>query len=97
MADPAQSEHQAMRKALVMLEDTHPGDAGFEQALVELRTELANHFPHEETSVLPALAEVIKADKMEELGTLYLAIRDSLPTGLQALLPDIPDPEFRPW
>jgi hemerythrin-like domain-containing protein len=97
MADRAQDDHQAMRRALVVLEDTHPGDAAFEQALVDLRAELDAHVPVEENVVLPALAEVIKADKMEELGALYLQIRDSLPTGLQALPADIPDPEFRPW
>jgi hypothetical protein len=97
MADAAQVDHQAMRTALVLLEDTHPGDAGFEKALVDLRADLAAHVPIEENQLLPALAEVIKADKMEELGTLYLQIRESLPTGLQALPPDIPDPEFRPW
>lgn len=97
MADKAQGDHQAMRRALVALEDSHPGDAAFEQALVDLRAELDAHVPVEENQVLPALADVIKADKMEELGTLYLQIRDSLPTGLQALPPDIPDPEFRPW
>lgn len=97
MADAAQADHQKMRQSLIMLEDTNPGDVGFEQALVDLRAELAAHVPIEENSVLPALADVIKADKMEELGTLYLQIRESLPTGLQALPPDMPDPNFRPW
>lgn len=97
MADQAQVDHQAMRRALVALEDSHPGDAAFEQALVDLRTELDAHVPVEENSLLPALAEVVKADKMEELGALYVQMRESLPTGLQALPPDIPDPEFRPW
>ncbi len=97
MADAAQDEHRTMRKALTVLEDSHPGDAAFEQALVDLRAEMAAHVPVEENTLLPALAEVIKADKMEELGVLYIAIRDSLPSGLQALPPDLPDPEFRPW
>jgi hypothetical protein len=97
MADTSQAEHQAIRKALVALEDSHPGDAAFEQALVDLRAGVEAHFPPEEETVLPALAEVIRADKMDELGVLYLSIRDSLPTGLQALPPDLPDPEFRPW
>jgi iron-sulfur cluster repair protein YtfE (RIC family) len=97
MADQAQVDHQAMRRALVALEDSHPGDAAFEQALVALRGELEAHVPVEETTLLPALASVIGADKMEELGVLYLAIRESLPTGLQSLAADIPGPEFRPW
>ncbi|HEX3460088.1 MAG TPA: hemerythrin domain-containing protein [Acidimicrobiales bacterium] len=97
MADRAQVDHQAMRSSLVALEDSHPGDAAFEQALVDLRTELDAHVPVEENELLPALSEVIGVDKMEELGGLYLAIRDSLPTGLQSLAADIPDPEFRAW
>jgi Hemerythrin HHE cation binding domain len=97
MADRAQVEHQAMRRALVALEDSHPGDAAFEQALVDLRADLAAHVPVEENDLLPALTEVIGADKMEELGVLYIQIRDSLPTGLQSLAADIPDPEFRTW
>lgn len=97
MADKAQVDHQAMRKALVTLEDTHPGQAPFEQALVDLRAELEAHIPVEENQLLPALTEVIGVDKMEELGGLYLQIRDSLPTGLQSLAADIPDPEFRAW
>ena len=97
MADRAQEEHQSLRRALVALEDSHPGEAPFETALVDLRTELEVHVPFEENELLPALSEVIGADKMEELGDLYLAIRDSLPTGLQSLAADIPDPEFRAW
>jgi iron-sulfur cluster repair protein YtfE (RIC family) len=97
MADQAQVEHQAMRRALIALEDSHPGDAGFEQALVDLRTELEAHVPVEEEQLLPALTEVIGADKMEELGVLYVQIRDAMPTGLQSLAPDIPEPEFRTW
>jgi iron-sulfur cluster repair protein YtfE (RIC family) len=97
MADQAQVEHQAMRKLLVQLEESHPGEPPFEQALTELRAQLDAHVPVEENQLLPALTDVIGADKMEELGVLYVQIRDSLPTGLQSLAPDIPDPEFRPW
>lgn len=97
MADKAQADHQAMRKSLVALEDSNPGEPVFEQSLVELRAELDAHVPVEENELLPALTEVIGADKMLELGVLYVQIRDNLPTGLQSLAPDIPDPEFRPW
>ena len=97
IANKAQDEHQAMRRALVALEDSHPGEPAFEQALVDLRAELDVHVPFEENELLPALTEVIGADKMEELGVLYIQIRDSLPTGLQSLAADIPDPEFRTW
>lgn len=97
MADQAQTDHQAMRRSMVALEDSNPGEAAFERALADLRAELDRHLPVEEAELLPALAQVIGADKMEEMGTLYLQIRESLPTGLQSLPPDIPSPEFRPW
>lgn len=97
MADRAQVEHQAMRQALVALEGSHPGDAAFETALVDLRADLVAHIPVEENELLQALTDVIGADKMEELGGLYIQIRDSLPTGLQSLAADIPNPEFRRW
>ena len=97
MADQAQVDHQAMRKLLVQLEESHPGEAPFEQALAGLRTALEAHVPVEENELMPALTAVIGVDKMEELGVLYLQIRETLPTGLQSLAPDIPDPEFRPW
>jgi hypothetical protein len=97
MADKAQVDHQAMRTALVMLEDSHPGEPPFEQALVDLRAELEHHVPIEENELLPALTEVIGVDKMEELGVLYVQIRDSLASGLQSLAADIPEPEFRTW
>ena len=97
MADRAQVEHQAMRTALTVLERTHPGQPDFEAALVTLTEELAAHVPVEENEILPALRAVIGADKMEELGALYLQIKENIPSGLQGLAPDIPEPEFRTW
>lgn len=97
MADRGQRDHQAMRAAMVALERSHPGEAEFEEALVTLTTELRAHVPVEENEILPALRAVIGADKMEELGVIYAAIKESLPSGLQSLAADIPNPEFRPW
>ncbi len=97
MANQAQVDHQAMRAALIGLEDSHPGEAEFEEALVTLRAELEAHVPVEENEMLPALRAVIGTDKMEELGALYLQIKENIPSGLQGLPADMPTPQFRPW
>jgi hypothetical protein len=95
MANQAQTEHRALRAALEGLERSHPGEPTFEEALVTIRAELAIHVPPEEDEVLPALRAVIGTDKMVELGGLYVAIKDSLPSGLAALSADMSGPEFR--
>ncbi len=97
MANRAQIEHQAMRAALITLEDSHPGQSEFEDALVTLRAELEAHVPVEENEILPALRAVIGTDKMEELGALYNQIKENIPSGLQGLPADLPTPQFRPW
>lgn len=97
MANQAQVEHQAMRAALITLEDSHPGESEFEGALATLSAELEAHVPVEENEILPALREVIGIDKMEEIGALYTQIKDNIPSGLQGLPADLPKPEFRPW
>jgi hypothetical protein len=53
--------------------------------------------PVEETALLPALRSVIGTDKMLELGDLYVAMKDALASGLQALAHDEPGPQFRRW
>jgi acetyl esterase len=97
LADRGQRDHQAMRAAMVALERSHPGEAEFEAALDTLTAELQAHVPVEENEILPALKAVIGADKMEELGVIYVSVKESLPSGLQSLAADIPNPEFRPW
>jgi hemerythrin-like domain-containing protein len=97
MANQAQDEHRAMRAALTVLERSHPGEADFEEALVALSRELRGHVPVEEQQLLPALRSVIGTDKMLELGDLYVAMKESLASGLQGLAPDEPGPQFRQW
>jgi iron-sulfur cluster repair protein YtfE (RIC family) len=97
MADRGQADHGAMRVALVALERSHPGQPEFEDALTTLTTEMRAHVPVEENEILPALRDVIGTDKMEELAVIYVQLKDSTPSGLQGLAPDIPEPEFRTW
>lgn len=97
MADRGQTDHGAMRAALVALERSHPGQPEFEEALTTLTTEMHAHVPVEEDEILPALREVIGSDKMAELAVFYLQLKENTPSGLQGLAPDIPEPEFRSW
>jgi hypothetical protein len=97
MANRAQAEHKAMRSALAVLERRHPGEPAFEDALASVAAEFRAHVPVEEDEVLPALRAVIGSDKMGELAVLYRQIKDNVPSGLQGLAADLPEPEFRSW
>jgi hypothetical protein len=47
--------------------------------------------------MLPALRAVVGTDKMLELGDLYVAMKDTVASGLQGLAPDEPGPQLREW
>lgn len=95
IANRAQAEHRDLRAALEKLERSHPGQEPFEAALTIIRAGLTAHGPVEEQADLPALRSVVGDNAMAELGALYAAIRDSLPSGLQSLSADMPGPEVR--
>jgi hemerythrin superfamily protein len=97
MTDRGQAEHRAMRGSLVALEQGNPGETEFEEAIATLCAELLAHVPVEENEVLPALREVIGADKMVELGVIYAQVKENIPSGLQGLAADLPGPQFRRW
>lgn len=82
MANEAQKQHDAMRKALVKLADGRPGDADFESTLRALATEVRDQVPEEENAVVPALRAVIGEDKMRELGDIYDGVKQTTPSGL---------------
>jgi len=58
---------------------------------------MADQAPVEENQLLPSLRETIGSDKMVELAAIYTQVKESFPSGLQGLAPDMPEPEFRPW
>ncbi len=97
MAADAQRGHRRIRVALEALAGSHPGEPGFEDALVVVTAEVAAHVPVEEGSVGPALRTVIGSDKMAELGGIYAQVKEAIPSGLQGFAPDMPTPRFRAW
>lgn len=94
MANRAQADHEAMRGTLEILEQSHPEEPGFEDALRELATAVRAHVPVEENEWLPALRAVIGEDTMGDLGSVYAQVKDNLPSGLQALPRSAPKPKF---
>ena len=94
LANRGQSEHQSMRRAMETIERTHPGDAEFEEALTTLAAEMRAHAPVEEAEILPALRDAVGDQPLLELGAIYAQMKESYPSGLQALPADIPEPKL---
>ena len=95
MADRGQDEHRRLREALGQLEDAYPGDDDFEAAAAAVGALMAEHAHHQESAVIPALADVIGPMAMTEMGAVYSSVRLNTPSGLQGLAPDNPGPQFR--
>ena len=94
LANRGQAEHQSMRRALETIERTHPGDAEFEEAVTTLAAEMRAHAPAEEAELLPALRDAVGSAPLLELGAIYAQMKESYPSGLQALPADIPEPKL---
>jgi iron-sulfur cluster repair protein YtfE (RIC family) len=94
MANRAQTDHQAMRRAMEVVEGAHPGEARFEEALTALAEEVRAHAPVEEAELLPALREAVGDQPLRDLGAIYVRMKESYPSGLQALAADIPEPRL---
>lgn len=94
MASAEQADHEAIRAALVALEEGYPGEEGFEAALTELSGHMHGHVPVEENEHLPALSSVIGPQAMGELGLVYSQIKETIPTGLQGMPVSERDPKF---
>lgn len=95
MADRGQAEHRRLREALERLEQGSPGDEDFDSALAEVDSLMAEHAPHQEAEVIPALADVIGPSAMAEMGAVHESVRLNTPSGLQGLAPDNSGPQFR--
>ena len=94
LANRGQSDHDALRPLLVALEQSHPDDPAFDDVVRGLAAAIEGHRPLVENELLPALAAVVGPRSMEELGAVYAAVKDNLPSGLQALPGSAPGPRF---
>ncbi len=94
LANRGQSDHDALRPLLVALERSHPDDPAFDDVLHGVATALDAHTPLVESELLPALAAVVGAPSMEQLGAVYASVKENLPPGLDALPGSTPGPRF---
>jgi hemerythrin-like domain-containing protein len=95
MANQGQTDHQGMRDQLITLETSYPGKTAFEDALRQLAEDVRRHVPVEENEYLPALRDVIGADKMVELGAIYVQVKENTPSGSQAMPSTDRSPRFQ--
>ena len=95
LANRGQADHDTLRPLLVALEQAHPGDDGFEDVVWGVVAAVQGHVPPVEEEFVPALQEVIGEEAMLELGSVYAALKDSLPAGLDALPSANPGPVFK--
>jgi len=62
----AMEEHLALKRAVADL--LEPSDPHFEVKLAALREQVANHVALQERELFPAVARLLSADELEELG-----------------------------
>lgn len=94
LADRGQEKVRALRASLATLEGSYPGDEAFESALSTLNQDMRNHAAVEENDLVPALRSVIGEDKMHDLGEVYDQVKQSMPSGLQAMPGTDRQPKF---
>ena len=94
MANRGQTDHDTLRPVLVALEQAHPDDDAFDDVVRGVVAAVDGHVPPVENEFLPALAAVVGAESMVELGAVYASLKENLPSGLQALPGAAPGPKF---
>ena len=94
LANRGQTDHDTLRPLLVALEQAHPDDDAFDDVVKGLAAALDGHVPPVENEFLPALAAVVGAGTMLELGGVYASLKDNMPSGLEALPGAAPGPRF---
>lgn len=95
LANRGQTDHDTLRPVLVALERAHPDDDGFDDVVAGVAAAFEGHAPPVEDEFVPALRAVIGEPAMLELGAVYASVKDSLPSGLDALPGANPGPFFR--
>ena len=95
LANRGQTDHDTLRPLLVALEQAHPDDAAFDDVVKGLAAAVHGHVPPVENEFLPALAAVVGAETMLELGGVYASLKHNMPSGLEALPGAAPGPKFK--
>jgi len=96
LANRGQSDHDTLRPVLQALERAHPDDGAFDDVVGGVAAAFAGHAAPVENEFLPALAGVIGPMAMLEMGAVWSSLKESLPSGLDALPGANPGPQFRP-
>ncbi|HEV7535102.1 MAG TPA: hemerythrin domain-containing protein [Acidimicrobiia bacterium] len=94
LANRGQTDHDTLRPLRVALEQAHPDDDAFDDVVKGLAAAVDGHVPPVENEFLPALAAVVGAETMLELGGVYASLKDNMPSGLDALPGAAPGPKF---
>lgn len=79
-SEHARAEHQEAKELLVTLNNTEPGDPGFEDALTRLMAAIREHVAEEEGTHLPRFRKAVGPERMAELGKELLAAKRAAPT-----------------
>ena len=72
-------EHDEMRRLIDKVRAMEPGDAGYDDTVLELMRDVIHHVADEETVLIPA-AERLLADRLDELGAEMTQLRFKLTT-----------------
>lgn len=73
-------ENRRLKELLVVIQQNEPGDPEFEEAVLELITDVHAHDAEEEEEYLPHLRNQLGADSMPALGQDWLAAMRAAPT-----------------
>ncbi|SFK52442.1 alpha/beta hydrolase fold domain-containing protein [Geodermatophilus ruber] len=86
--DDAEHEHHEMKRQMVVLGRTEPGEPEFEQSLATLIRVTRHHVHDEEDEELPEFRQKAGSERMAELGRQFLAAKRQAPTRPHPHAPD---------
>ncbi|MGP3950031.1 hemerythrin domain-containing protein [Streptomyces sp. 7N604] len=90
LADKEIADHAKVEEILKDLEGRSPDDASFEQLLLKLESEVAEHVRDEEERLFPLLRQACSTDQLMQLGQLVRAAKETAPTRPHPSAPDKP-------
>jgi hypothetical protein len=85
------AEEAASERLLATMEDMDPASEDFAAAFATLRTEVLSHAAHEEAEEFPLLREHLSPLRRDELGELFVTLRDAGPTHPHPHTPQLPE------